>query len=82
MGKRLYVEDHEDAYTKASDHTVFTPALWRHQFNPPDLLAFPNCTIGGDSDWYTDWRYSNAESSHAVCMITDRRWYPARRRCA
>jgi hypothetical protein len=53
-GKRLYVEDHEDAYNKAADRIVFTPAVWSHQFGPADLSAFPECAIGGDTNWYTN----------------------------
>ena len=53
-GKRLYIEDHEDAYNKADDPIVFASAIWSHQFGASDLSAFPACTISGDADWYTN----------------------------
>ena len=52
-GYRLYVEDHQPAYAKASDRIVFTPALWTHQFDSSSLQPFPNCSIGGDGAWYS-----------------------------
>lgn len=53
-GKRLYIEDHEDAYNKADDPIVFASAIWSHQFGASSLAAFPACTIDGDADWYTN----------------------------
>ena len=53
-GKRLYIEDHADAYRKATDRIVYTPAVWSHQFGPTALSAFPECAIGDDRDWYTN----------------------------
>ena len=53
-GKRLYFEDHEDMYNKATDRIVYTPALWTQQFGDDSLAAFPDCSISGDAmGWYT-----------------------------
>ena len=44
-GKRVYVEDHEDAYNTASDVTVYAQSLWTHQFADGDLQPFPSCAV-------------------------------------